>query len=112
MSITRRSIYLLVTGPCIRLFGAQIIPNPNQDRLGFPQHPDTDTPQGSKGQQEALSKRAHTEALKSAEDLVTKAQQLRDDLKKAGNYVVPISLIAETEKIEKLAKRIRTELKT
>lgn len=87
----------------------QVIPNANQDRLGFPDHP---VPDGRKTDQGSVSsKRSHAEALQLAEELLTRAQKLRDDLKKAGEYVVPLASIDETEKIEKLARKIRGQLK-
>ena len=69
-------------------------------------------PRENKDRHDAVSRQAHADALESAEELFKMAQQLRDDLKKAGSYVVPLGSIAQTEKIEKLAKKIRGQLKT
>ncbi|HEY6986768.1 MAG TPA: hypothetical protein VH369_00210, partial [Bryobacteraceae bacterium] len=64
-----------------------------------------------KSQKNAMAKQNHEEALKDAEDLVTAAQQLQDEIKKAGSYVVPVESLKKTEEIEKLARRIRGRLK-
>jgi hypothetical protein len=45
------------------------------------------------------------------QDLLSTAQQLQDELKKAGSYVVPADSIKKTKDIEKLARRIRGRLK-
>lgn len=54
----------------------------------------------------------YEDALLSAEELVSLAQQLRDGINKAGSYVVSLTSISQTEQIEKLAKTIRRQLKT
>ncbi|MFL6354002.1 MAG: hypothetical protein ACJ74Z_19425 [Bryobacteraceae bacterium] len=64
-----------------------------------------------KSQNDAIAKQNHEQALKDANDLIAVAGQLRDELQKAGNYVVPISSVKKTEEIEKLARRIRGRLK-
>jgi hypothetical protein len=88
--------------------------NPEQDqrRRPFPPNPNEDTrlPNG-KSQKDAIAKDNHEQALKESEDLVTAAQQLRDEIKRAGSYVVPVSSVKKTEEIEKLARRIRGRLK-
>ena len=77
-----------------------------------PRNPDEDArlPNG-KSQKNAMAKQNHEEALKDAKDLVTVAQQLQDEIKKAGSYVVPVESLKKTEEIEKLARRIRGRLK-
>ena len=86
---------------------------PNQDQhVPVPPNPDEDRklPDG-KSQNNAIAKEAHEQALKDASNLVTVAEQLRDELQKAGSYVVPVSSLKKTEEIEKLARRIRGRLK-
>jgi len=80
------------------------VPNPSK--------PDEDRklPNG-KSQNDAIAKANHEQALKDANDLITVAERLRDELQKAGNYVVPVSSVKKTEEIEKLARRIRGRLK-
>lgn len=59
-----------------------------------------------------MAKEQHEQALKDANQLITVAEQLRDELQKAGDYVVPVSSVKKTEQIEKLAKRIRGRLQS
>jgi hypothetical protein len=110
MGRTRRAVLLSVAGSA--LIGAQNpvpdqpgrdIPAPNSDQ-------DERLPNG-KSQKNELAKQEHQQALKEATDLVAVAQQLKDELQKAGDYVVPLSSVKKTEEIEKLAKRIRGRLK-
>ena len=77
-----------------------------------PERPEQDRklPNG-KSQNDAIAKQNHEQALKDTNDLITVAQQLKDELQKAGNYVVPVSSVKKTEEIEKLARRIRGRLK-
>jgi hypothetical protein len=77
------------------------VPNPDEDKK---------LPNG-KSQKDEIAKQDHREALKEAESLLSIAQQLRDELQKAGNYVVPVASVKKTEEIEKLARRIRGRLK-
>ena len=79
------------------------LPNP-----GNPE--DRKLPNG-KSQNDAIAKQNHEQALKDTNDLIAVAEHLRDELQKAGNYVVPVSSVKKTEEIEKLARRIRGRLK-
>jgi hypothetical protein len=85
----------------------------NDRRLPIPPNPNTDTrlPNG-KSQKDAIAKQSHEQALKEADELVSLAQKLKDELKSAGEYVVPVASVQKTEQIEKLAKRIRSRLKS
>lgn len=65
-----------------------------------------------KSQKDAIAKEQHKQALKEAENLIQAAQDLRDQIKDAGMYVVPLDAVKRTEEIEKLAKRIRARLKS
>jgi hypothetical protein len=78
----------------------------------FPKAPDEDRklPNG-KSQKDAIAQHNHEQSLKDANDLVEAATSLRDELQKAGNYVVPLTSVKKTEEIEKLARRIRGRLK-
>ena len=88
-------------------------PQQHPDRIPLPGNPDEDRklPNG-KSQKDAIAKQSHQDALKDAEDLFALAGDLRDQLKKAGDYVVDVSSVKKTEEIEKLARRIRGRLKT
>jgi hypothetical protein len=77
------------------------IPNPNED----------DRLPNGKSRRNEIAKQEHEQALKDADELIAVAQQLKDELQKAGNYVVPVSSVKKTEEIEKLARRIRGRLK-
>ena len=81
-------------------------------RPPIPPNPDEDArlPNG-KSQKNAIAKQNHEEALKDAENLVNTSQELRDELKRAGSYVIPVGSVKKTEEIEKLARRIRGRLK-
>ena len=87
--------------------------DPSDDRrLPIPKSPDEDTrlPNG-KSQRNEMARQQHADALKDVESLVSAAEELRDELKRAGDYVVPVNSLRKTEEIEKLAKRIRGRLK-
>lgn len=60
---------------------------------------------------EEIAEENREEALKDAEELVKASQELRDELRKASSYVVPVSSVKRTKEIEKLARRIRVRLK-
>jgi hypothetical protein len=81
-------------------------------KLPIPDNPDEERrlPDG-RSQKNAIAKQSYQEVLKEADDLITAAQQLKDELQKAGQYVVPVSSVKKTEEIEKLARRIRGHLK-
>ncbi len=85
---------------------------PYERQLPVPRDPAEDgkLPNG-KSQKDAIAKQNHEEALKDAGDLVAAAEELQDQLKKAGSYVVPVESVRKTEEIEKLARRIRGRLK-
>jgi hypothetical protein len=81
------------------------------DRFKLPEtNEDPRLPDG-RSQKNAIAKQQHDEALKDAERLIATAEDLRDELRKAGMFVVPVSSVKKTEEIEKLAKRIRGRLR-
>jgi hypothetical protein len=86
------------------------IPDPQHPKFPAPDE-DPRLPDG-KSQKNAIAKQQHEQALKEAENLVTAAQDLRDQIKEAGKFVVPLDAVKKTEEIEKLAKRIRGRLKS
>jgi len=65
-----------------------------------------------KSQSDAIARKQHEDSLKDANEMVSLAEQIRDELQKAGNYVVPITTVKKTEEIEKLARKIRGRLKS
>jgi hypothetical protein len=110
MSPTRRKAIFTLLAPAV----AQNVQQQEPDnRRTLPNHdPDEDVrlPNG-KSQKDAISKQAHEDALKELESLIHVAEDLRDELKRAGEYVVAVSSLRKTEEIEKLARHIRGKLK-
>ena len=114
MSRTRRAaLFALAASALVTAQDENLGPQPQrQQRLPLPPNPaeDSKLPNG-KSQKDAIAKHEHEEMLKDAQDLVTAAQELRSELQKAGDYVVPVSSLKRTEEIERLARRIRGRLK-
>lgn len=112
MDRTRRAaIVALVASPLVRSQQQQNPQNPNREPpIAPPPDEDRKLPNG-KSQNDAIAKQAHEEALKDTKELIDVAEQLRDELQRAGSYVVPVSSLKKTEEIEKLARRIRGRLK-
>jgi hypothetical protein len=112
MSLSRRdTLASLTLGPLVVMFAAQDQPQ-DAHGLPIPKSPEEDQrlPNG-KSQRDEIIKQQHADSLKDADSLVAAAEELRDELKRAGNYVVPVNSVRKTEEIEKLAKRIRGRLK-
>jgi hypothetical protein len=86
-------------------------PGEDQHTPGTP-NPDEDKklPNG-KSQKDAIAQQEHAEALKEADRLVELANDVKNELEKAGNFIVPLSTLHKTEEIEKLARKIRGRLK-
>jgi hypothetical protein len=84
---------------------------PDERRPKLPELDDDPRLPDGKSQKNAIAKEQHEQALKDAEQLVAAAQDLRDQIKQAGTFVIPLSSVKKTEEIEKLAKRIRGRLK-
>jgi hypothetical protein len=85
-----------------------------QRRLTLPDDPKGDKDQklpNGKSRNDAIAKKQHEDAMRDVEDLVSAAQELKQELEHAGNYIVPVSSVRKTEEIEKLARRIRGRLK-
>ena len=71
---------------------------------------DVKLPNG-KSRNNAIARDEHKKALAEAAELVTLSEQLRDEVQKAGEYVVSVAAVRKTEEIEKLARKIRGRLK-
>lgn len=84
---------------------------PDVRRPKLPELDDDPRLPDGKSQKNAIAREQHEQALKDADQLVATAQDLRDEIKQAGTFVVPLSSVKKTEEIEKLAKRIRGRLK-
>jgi hypothetical protein len=111
----RKTLGSLVAAPLLGY--AQIFPS---QQPPDPQHPDTPRlghdddqrlPNG-KSQKNEIARQNYEQSLKDADAMVEAAQSLRDDLKKAGTYVVSVASLRKTEDIERLARRIRGRLKS
>ncbi|MGH9640397.1 MAG: hypothetical protein ACRD3Y_10070 [Bryobacteraceae bacterium] len=112
MGRTRRGVlFLLAAGSAMLLGRAQppgytpgmSIPNPGKEKN--PRLPN------GKLRNDAIAREEHKQALKETDQLIATAQQLKAELQKAGDYVVPVSAVRKTKEIERLAKKIRGRLK-
>lgn len=91
---------------------AQDEERPEGRKLKFPDaNEDPRMPDG-KSQKNAIANEQHEQALKDADRLVETAEDLRNELRQAGKFVVPLTSVKKTEEIEKLAKRIRGRLRS
>ena len=87
--------------------------DPQQDRqLPIPPNPNEDVklPNG-KSQKDLIAKEDHEQAMKDVNELISIAEQLRDELQKSGEHVISVSSVKKTEDIERLARKIRGRLK-
>jgi hypothetical protein len=75
----------------------------DQDQVD-PRHPN------GKSQKDAIAQSEYEKALKDAEELASLSNEVRDDIRKNGNFVVPVSALKKTHEIEKLARRLRSHL--
>lgn len=99
------------------LLDLSALPSEQEPPTSFPPVPklpdeedqDHKLPNG-KSQKDAIAKQEHEAALKDADALIAMAQQLKEQLIKAGDYVVPVGSLKKTEDIEKLARKIRGRL--
>jgi hypothetical protein len=118
-SASRRGIFKALTalGLSLAPLRAQKLP-PARPRDSDPNSPDQDEdkddprlPNG-KSQKDAIAQSEHEKALKDSEALISVANQLKDDIQKAGNFVVPVSALKKTQEIEKLARSVRGHLQS
>jgi hypothetical protein len=112
----RRSILIVLAGflsltPNQQASATQEEQLPDARRSKLPELDEDPRLPDGKSQKNAIAKEQHEQALKDADQLVAMAQDLRDEIKHAGTFVVPLSSLKKTEEIEKLAKRIRGRLK-
>ncbi len=111
MASTRRNAVLSLLIAPLAVPAAGQDPSP-PDRIPIPKNPDEDVrlPNG-KSQRDEIARQQHADALKDVDALVSTAEELRDELKRAGDFVVPVASVRKTEEIEKLARKIRGRLK-
>ena len=111
MGPTRRIALLNLLAAAAQLGYAQ---NQQPQRtVPLPANPDEDVklPNG-KSQKDAIAKENHEQAMKDVNELISIAEQLRDELQKSGEHVVSVSSVKKTEDIERLARKIRGRLKS
>jgi hypothetical protein len=118
-SESRRGLFkgLAALGLSLSTLTAQkLSPPPSRPRDSDPssQDQDQDDPRlpNGKSQKDAIAQAEHEKALKDAEALVSLCKELKDDLQKAGNFVVPVSALRKTQEIEKLARSVRSHLQS
>ena len=87
---------------------SQMIPNPNQDRLGLPDLRPPD-PRIEKARKEQANREAHRRVLAYAHQILSLATQLRDSLKDEA-LTERKPLRKQAGQIEKLARKLRSEL--
>ncbi len=92
---------------------AQSSPPKLEDRRApFPNLIDQGQDPNGKSQKDAIAQSEREKALKDAEELALLSNELRDDIKKIGSFVVPVSAFKKTHEIEKLARRLRSHLQS
>ena len=111
MGVTRRAA--LVNLAATAALAVQAQEPQEHPRIPAPPNPDEDIklPNG-KSQKDAIAKEDHEAAMRDVNELITVAEQLRDELQKSGEHVVAVSSVKKTEEIERLAKKIRGRLKS
>lgn len=110
---TRRATFALLLESAAIVAGAQDPLEQDPHHLPLPnphEHEDERLPNG-KSQRDAIAESEHKQALKDAQNLVDLANEIKADVEKAGNYVVPLATVKKTEDVEKLAKKLRARLK-
>jgi hypothetical protein len=118
---SRRGLFKTVTA--LGLSSASLLPQSSPPKLEdrrapFPNAQDQDQDQvdprhpNGKSQKDAIAQSEHEKALKDAEELASLSNELREDIKKIGNFVVPVSALKKTHEIEKLARRLRSHLQS
>ncbi|MGH9608438.1 MAG: hypothetical protein ACRD34_02085 [Bryobacteraceae bacterium] len=113
MSRTRRgALFLLAAGPALLLGRAQPPDYPTRLHLPNPGREENPRLPNGKLQKDAIAQQEHKDALKETDQLIKEAKDLKAELEKAGDYVVPVSAIRKTKQIERLARKIRGKLKS
>lgn len=110
MGSTRRIALLNLLASAAAI--AQVQDQQDDRRLPLPPNPNDDVklPNG-KSQKDLIAKEDHEQALKDLNELITVAEQLRDELQKSGEHVVSMSSLKKTDDIERLVRKVRGRLK-
>ncbi len=114
MRYTRRAAIVSLGAAAITSAAQNPAQNPETQRDRGVASPEEESDQklpNGKSQKDAIAEEQHKQALKDAEQLVSLSEQVKDEIQKAGNYVVPLTTVKKTEDIEKLARKIRGRLR-
>jgi hypothetical protein len=98
----RRGVLIATMVCCASLLDAQLKRGHEEAQVRLP---------GGKLQQEEILKAEHEKSLKDAAEMMDLAEQLKIELEKNDRHVLSISALKTAERIEKLAKRIRSRLR-
>jgi len=74
------------------------------------EEPDVIFPSG-KSQREEILKEQHKRNLRDVQEILNAAGQLKEDLEKHDYYVLSLASLKKTERIEKLARQIRSRMR-
>ena len=82
---------------------------PPQGQNGPPAIPDLSPPPLTPKQQRELLKASYQKLKQETDDLVSLAKSLQEELNKSNQNVLSLQVVAKAERIEKLAKKIKSE---
>ncbi len=112
MQLARRLFSLVFLASGYALFSrAQEASQPTLGNAAPSPDSDHDRLPNGKSRSNAIAQSEHKKALEEADQSIQMAQHLREQIDKAGNYVVPLNALRTTEDIEILARNIRGRLK-
>jgi hypothetical protein len=93
------------------LFGLLVTPAPAQTRNDFPKPPESMDPKSTDQASATPKRHIDLEQLqREADDLARKAQSIPSDVASVRKGMLPKDVIEKLKQIEKLSKRLRTEL--
>jgi hypothetical protein len=84
----------------------------------FAQNPATDPPPpeprlpSGRLQRDEILKAEHAKSIEDAQQLIRLSEELKTELEKDTQYVFSIAAVKRTEEIEKVARRIRSRMKS
>ncbi len=93
------------------LFGLLVTPAPSQTSNNFPKPPESMDPQTTNQTPATPSRHIDLEQLqREADDLARKAQSIPSDVASVRKGMLPKDVIEKLKQIERLSRRLRTEL--
>lgn len=111
MGRTRRALLVSIGASAVLAAQEQLPPQLPRHGSTLPNPEEDEKLPNGKSRNDMIAREEHEAALKDTNQLIAVAQQLKQELEKAGDFVVPFSSVKRTEEIEKLARRIRGRLK-